>query len=119
MKKKDQTVEEPIMKSHYLTALDSISKADEPLCDMESEAFLETIRDLKESIRNANEMNRSLQETIRTLQADLERSRLSSEQHIVQITDLRSAIADLRTMLDKREQELSDLRDQNRRHNKS
>ena len=47
MKKKDRTVEEMVMRSHYLNALDLESKAEEPLSDMEREAFLETIRDLK------------------------------------------------------------------------
>lgn len=39
MKKKDQTVEEMIMKSHYLNALELESKAEEPLSGMEREAF--------------------------------------------------------------------------------
>ncbi|MCM1929837.1 IS66 family transposase, partial [Bacteroides uniformis] len=111
MKKKDLTVEEMIMKSHYLNALEQESKAEAPLSDMEREAFIETIRDLKESIRNANEM-------IRSLQSELDRSNRLSERYLSLITDLRSVIADLRKKLDEREKEISDLRDLNNRHNK-
>ena len=82
-----------------------------PLSDMEREAFIETIRDLKESIRNANEM-------IRSLQSELDRSNRLSERYLSLITDLRSVIADLRKKLDEREKEISDLRDLNNRHNK-
>ena len=78
MKKKDQTVEEMIMKSHYLNALELESRAEEPLSDMEREAFLETIQDLKESIKHSNDMIRSLQDTIRSLQSELDRSRSHS-----------------------------------------
>ena len=118
MKKKDQTVEDMIMRSHYLNALELESRAEEPLSDMEREAFLETIQDLKESIKNANDMIRSLQETIRTLQSELDRSRTHSEQNLTLITDLRAMIADLQKKLDEREKEISDLRDLNNRHNK-
>lgn len=118
MKKKDQTVEEMIMKSHYLNALELESRAEEPLSDMEREAFLETIQDLKESIKHSNDMIRSLQDTIRSLQSELDRSRSHSEQYLTLITDLRSVIADLQKKLDEREKEISDLRDLNNRHNK-
>lgn len=72
MKKTDQTVEEMIMRSHYLNALELESGAEEPLSDMEREAFLETMQDLKEIIKNSNDMIRSLQDTIRNLQSELD-----------------------------------------------
>lgn len=87
------------------------SKAETPLCDMECEAFLEIIRDLKESIKDSHEMNRSLQ-------AELERSNRLSEQYLTLIADLRSVVADLQKRLDDREKEIADLRDLNNRHNK-
>lgn len=95
MKKTDQTVEEMIMRSHYLNALELESGAEEPLSDMEREAFLETMQDLKEIIKNSNDMIRSLQDTIRNLQSELDRSRSHSEQYLTLISDLRSMIADL------------------------
>ena len=118
MKKTDQTVEEMIMRSHYLNALELESGAEEPLSDMEREAFLETMQDLKEIIKNSNDMIRSLQDTIRNLQSELDRSRSHSEQYLTLISDLRSMIADLQNKLDEREKEISDLRDLNNRHNK-
>lgn len=93
-------------------------RAEEPLSDMEREAFLETIQDLNESIKHSNDMIRSLQDTIRSLQSELDRSRSRSEQYLTLITDLRSVIADLQKKLDEREKEISDLRDLNNRHNK-
>lgn len=111
MKKKGQTVEEMIMKSHYLNALELESRAEEALSDMEREAFLSTIHDLQESIRNSNEM-------IRSLQSELARSNLLSEQYLTLITDLRSDICDLQKKLDERDKEISDLRDLNNRYNK-
>lgn len=85
--------------------------AEEPLSDMEREAFLETIQDLKESVKNANDM-------IRSLQSELDRSNRLTEQYLSLITDLRSMIADLQKKLEEREKEISDLRDLNNRHNK-
>lgn len=85
--------------------------AEEPLSDMEREAFLETIQDLKESIKNANDM-------IRSLQSELDRSNRLTEQYLSLITDLRSMIADLQKKLEEREKEIFDLRDLNNRHNK-
>lgn len=111
MKKKDQTVEDMIMRSHYLNALEIESGADKPLCDMEREAFLETIHELQASIRDSNAM-------IKSLQAKLERSNRVSEQYMTLVTDLRSVIDDLRKQLSDREKEISDLRDLNNRHNK-
>ena len=84
---------------------------EEPLSDMEREAFLETIQDLKESIKHSNDMIRSLQDTIRSLQSELDRSRSHSEQYLILITDLQKK-------LDEREKEISDLHDLNNRHNK-
>ena len=111
MKKTDQAVEEMIMRSHYQNALELESGAEDPLSDMEREAFLETIQDLKEIIKNSNDMIRSLQDTIRNLQSELDRSRSHSEQYL-------TLIADLQNKLDEREKEISDLRDLNNRHNK-
>ena len=111
MKKTDQAVEEMIMRSHYQNALELESGAEDPLSDMEREAFLETIQDLKEIIKNSNDMIRSLQDTIRNLQSELDRSRSHSEQYL-------TLIADLQNKLDEREKEISDLRDLNYRHNK-
>ena len=99
------------MRSHYLNALELESGAEEPLSDMEREAFLETMQDLKEIIKNSNDM-------IRNLQSELDRSRSHSEQYLTLISDLRSMIADLQNKLDEREKEISDLRDLNNRHNK-
>lgn len=76
------------------------------MSDMEREAFLETIQDLKESIKHSNDMIRSLQDTIRSLQSELDRSRSHSEQYLTLITDLQKK-------LDEREKEISDLRDLN------
>ena len=118
MKKKDQTVEEMVMRSHYLNALEQESKAEESLSEMEREAFIETIQDLKESMRNANEMIRSLQDMVRGLQSELERSRFQADRYQSLIGDLRSVIADLQKKLEEREKEISDLRDLNNRHNK-
>lgn len=111
MKKTDQAVEEMIMRSHYQNALELESGAEDPLSDMEREAFLETIQDLKEIIKNSNDMISSLQDTIRNLQSELDRSRSHSEQYL-------TLIADLQNKLDEREKEISDLRDLNNRHNK-
>ena len=88
-------------------------RAEEPLSDMEREAFLETIQDLKESIKHSNDMICSLQDTIRSRQSELDCSRSHSEQYLTLITDLRSVIADLQKKLDEREKEISDLRDLN------
>lgn len=107
-----------IMQSHYLRALELESESAVPLSDMEREAFLETIQELKESIQAANDMIKSLQATIRTLQSDLDRSRSHSERYLALISDLRSVIADLQEKLDEREREVADLRDLNNRHNK-
>lgn len=106
MKKKDQTVEELIMKSHYLTALEIESKANTPLSEMEREAYLEVIQDLRESVHSTNEMVKSLQD-------ELSRSNRNQEKNNQLITDLRSTISDLQKKLAERDRELSDLRDQN------
>lgn len=55
-------------------------------------------------------MIRSLHHTIRSLQSELDSSRSHSEQYLTLISDLRSVIADLQKKLDKREEEISDLR---------
>ena len=74
MKKTDQTVEEMIMRSHYLNALELESGAEEPLSDMEREAFLETMQDLKEIIKNSNEDRKST----RLNSSHIEESRMPS-----------------------------------------
>lgn len=111
MKKKDRTVEELIMKSHYLTALEIESKADTPLSEMEREAYLEVIQDLRESVHSTNEMVKSLRE-------ELSRSNRNQEKNNQLINDLRSTISDLQKTLEERDREIADLRDQNNRHNK-
>ena len=50
MKKKVQTVEEMVMRSHYLNALDIESRAEKPLSEMERQDFINTINDLRETI---------------------------------------------------------------------
>ena len=50
MKKKVQTVEEMVMRSHYLNALDIESRAEKPLSDMERQDFINTINELRETI---------------------------------------------------------------------
>ena len=50
MKKKVQTVEEMVMRSHYLNALDIESRVEKPLSEMERQDFINTINDLRETI---------------------------------------------------------------------
>ena len=50
MKKKVQTVEEMVMRSHYLNALDIESRAEKPMSEMERQDFINTINDLRENI---------------------------------------------------------------------
>ena len=50
MKKKVQTVEEMVMRSHYLNALDIESRAEKPSSEMERQDFINTINDLRETI---------------------------------------------------------------------
>ena len=50
MKKKVQTVEEMVMRSHYLNALDIESRAEKPMSEMERQDFINTINDLRETI---------------------------------------------------------------------
>ena len=49
MKKKVQTVEEMVMRSHYLNALDIESRAEKPMSEMERQDFINTINDLRNS----------------------------------------------------------------------
>lgn len=82
------------------------SEAVVPLSDMERDAFLETILELKENVQATNDMIKSLQATIRILQSELDRSLSHSERYQALIADLRSVIADLQIKLDEREREV-------------
>lgn len=64
MKKKIQTVEEMIMRSHYLNALDIESKAETPLSDMERQDFINTINELRSTIESLRLTIATLQRTI-------------------------------------------------------
>ena len=67
MKKKIQTVEEMVMRSHYLNALDIESKAEIPLPDMERQDFINTINDLRSTIESLRLTIATLQRTIESL----------------------------------------------------
>ena len=67
MKKKAQTVEEMVMRSHYLSALDIESKAEISLSDMERQDFINTINDLRSTIESLRLTITTLQRTIESL----------------------------------------------------
>lgn len=83
MKKKVQTVEEMVMRSHYLNALDIESKAETPLSDMERQDFINTINDLRSTIE-------SLRLTIATLQRTIESLHDGEKRYKEEIDELRS-----------------------------
>ena len=64
MKKQDQTVENMIMQAHYLEALEIESKAEKPLADMERQAFVNTITELKAMISSLKLTIDTLRQTI-------------------------------------------------------
>ena len=111
MKKKGQTVEEMIMRAHYLNALEIESRAEENLYEMERQAFIETINSLKESVNNANLM-------IKSLQSQLEATNHNAEKSHRLIEELRGIISDLQKTIEEKDREIADLRDLNNRHNK-
>ena len=82
MKKKAQTVEEMVMRSHYLNALDIESKAETPLSDMERQDFINTINELRSTIE-------SLRLTIATLQRTIESLHDGERRYEKQIAELR------------------------------
>ena len=67
MKKKAQTVEEMVMRLHYLSALDIESKAEISLSDMERQDFINTINDLCSTIESLRLTIATLQRTIESL----------------------------------------------------
>ena len=85
MKKKVQTVEEMVMRSHYLNALDIESRAEKPLSEMERQDFINTINDLRETIS-------SLQMTIKTLQKTIDDLNANEKRHKKEI-DSRPTLA--------------------------
>ena len=83
MKKSQQTVENMVMQSHYLEALEIESRAENSLSEMERQDFIDTINGLKETIsslrismetlRESSENNsKTLMMTIKDLQKDVE-----------------------------------------------
>lgn len=88
MKKKIQTVEEMVMRSHYLNALDIESKAEIPLSDMERQDFINTINDLRSTIE-------SLRLTIATLQRTIESLHDGEKRYKQQASEYEEKIADL------------------------
>lgn len=82
MKKKVQTVEEMVMRSHYLNALDIESKAETSLSDMERQDFINTINDLRSTIE-------SLRLTIATLQRTIESLHDGEKHYKEEIDELR------------------------------
>ena len=81
MKKKAHTVEEMVMRSHYLNALDIEFKAQIPLSDMERQDFINTINDLRSTIE-------SLRLTIATLQRTIESLHDGERRYEKQIAEL-------------------------------
>lgn len=81
MKKKAHTVEEMVMRSHYLSALDIEFKAQIPLSDMERQDFINTINDLRSTIE-------SLRLTITTLQRTIESLHDGERRYEKQISEL-------------------------------
>lgn len=88
MKKKIQTVEEMVMRSHYLNALDIESKAETPLSDMERQNFINTINELRSTIE-------SLRLTIATLQRTIESLHDGEKRYKQQASAYEEKIADL------------------------
>ena len=88
MKKKAHTVEEMVMRSHYLNALDIESKAETPLSDMERQDFINTINDLRSTIE-------SLRLTIATLQRTIESLHDGEKRYKQQASAYEEKIADL------------------------
>ena len=88
MKKKIQTVEEMVMRSHYLNALDIEFKAQIPLSDMERQDFINTINDLRSTIE-------SLRLTIATLQRTIESLHDGEKRYKQQASAYEEKIADL------------------------
>ena len=79
MKKKVQTVEEMVMRSHYLNALDIESRVEKPLSEMERQDFINTINDLRETISSLQMTIKTLQKTIDDLNANEKRHKKENE----------------------------------------
>lgn len=93
MKKDARTVEDMVMRAHYLEALDMESRAGESLSDMERKEFIDTIKSLKE--------------TIESLKTSMEAMK---ESYSDNTETLRLTIKDLRAQLDAITKERDDLR---------
>ena len=104
MKKKVQTVEEMVMRSHYLNALDIESRAEKPLSEMERQDFINTINDLRETIS-------SLQMTVKTLQKTIDDLNANEKRH-------KKEIDGLHEMLEFFKNQCEYLQSLNNRHNK-
>lgn len=88
MKKNVHTVEEMVMRSHYLNALDIESKAETPLSDMERQDFINTINDLRSTIESLRLTIATLQRTIESLNADEKRYKKQASEHEEKIAEL-------------------------------
>lgn len=104
MKKKVQTVEEMVMRAHYLNALDIESRAEKPLSEMERQDFINTIHDLRETIS-------SLQMTVKTLQKTIDDLNANEKRH-------KEEIDGLHEMLEFFKNQCEYLQSLNNRHNK-
>ena len=104
MKKKVQTVEEMVMRSHYLNALDIESRAEKPMSEMERQDFINTINDLRETIS-------SLQMTVKTLQKTIDDLNANEKRH-------KKEIDGLHEMLEFFKNQCEYLQPLNNRHNK-
>ncbi len=105
MKKKVQTVEEMVMRSHYLNALDIESRAERPLSEMERQDFINTINELRETVS-------SLRMTIKTLQKTIEDLNANESRH-------KKEIDNLHEMLEYFKNQCEYLQSLNNRHNKN
>lgn len=88
MKKHVQTVEEMVMRSHYLNALEIESRAETPLSDMERQDFIDTISDLRSTIESLRLSVATLQKTIESLRAGEERHRKEALKYEERISEL-------------------------------
>ena len=103
MKDQDQTVENMIMRAHYLEALEIESKVGKPLSDMERQDFINTITELKAMVS-------SLKLTIDTL-----RQTISSQN--ATISSLQESMDRLQSAYDKAVKDRDDLSNRMNRSN--
>ena len=88
MKKHVQTVEEMVMRSHYLNALEIESRAETPLSDMERQDFIDTISDLRSTIESLRLSVATLQKTIESLRDGEKRHRKEALKYEERISEL-------------------------------